>query len=145
MNVDAQVGWLEDNNGTWVNPLLARSPAIDAGASSGIVTDQRGEPRRVDIPSVSNAPGGDGTDIGALELDHRLRITRAERLRTNLLVSFTSLSDKTYRLQRKSALNDDWVTLPQVIAGSGGIVRTTNNIAADNAMRVYRVQETNSP
>src|SRR5436305_8144541 len=33
--------------------------------------DQRGQPRPFDIPSIPNAPGGDGSDIGAFELQNR--------------------------------------------------------------------------
>ena len=48
--------------------LLTGSPAIDAGLSSlGETVDQRGLTRPVDL-SVPNAPGSDGTDIGAFEV-----------------------------------------------------------------------------
>lgn len=43
------------------------SPAIDAG-SSNLSTDQRGFIRPFDDPSVINAAGGNGTDIGAVEM-----------------------------------------------------------------------------
>jgi CSLREA domain-containing protein len=33
--------------------------------------DQRGQPRPFDIPSIPNAPGGDGSDIGAFELQNQ--------------------------------------------------------------------------
>lgn len=48
--------------------LLSTSPALDKGknlASSS--TDQRGLARTLDLASVTNATGGDGTDIGAIE------------------------------------------------------------------------------
>jgi len=48
--------------------LLPGSPAIDQGVSQGLSTDQRGMPRTADQPNISNASGGDGTDIGAFEL-----------------------------------------------------------------------------
>lgn len=49
--------------------LKALSPAIDAGtAADGVKTDQRGLRRTVDRPSVTDASGSDGTDIGAFEL-----------------------------------------------------------------------------
>jgi CSLREA domain-containing protein len=47
--------------------LLATSPALDKGSSSGFSTDQRGSPRPVDLIQIPNAPGGDGADIGAFE------------------------------------------------------------------------------
>lgn len=52
---------------------LPGSPAIDKGSSDGFValgitTDQRGLARTVDDPAIPNAPFGDGTDIGAVEV-----------------------------------------------------------------------------
>lgn len=69
LNVDPVLGPLASNGGpTQTHALLAGSPAIDSGNSSG-ATDQRGNPRRLDLPGVANAPGSDGSDIGAFELD----------------------------------------------------------------------------
>lgn len=42
--------------------------AVDKGNNFGIPTDQRGASRPFDSPSVPNAPGGNGTDIGAVEI-----------------------------------------------------------------------------
>jgi CSLREA domain-containing protein len=48
--------------------LQPGSPAIDKGLSSaGETVDQRGIKRPSDFPSIANAPGGNGTDIGAFE------------------------------------------------------------------------------
>jgi hypothetical protein len=61
---------LGDNGGpTLTLALLTGSPAIDAGLSSlGETVDQRGLTRPVDLSAVPNAPGSDGTDIGAFEV-----------------------------------------------------------------------------
>jgi len=66
---------LRNNGGpTQTIALLAGSPAIDQGTSASLAgtltTDQRGAgfPRKVDDLSIANAAGGDGTDIGAFEL-----------------------------------------------------------------------------
>jgi hypothetical protein len=63
---------LQDNGGPSLthafNLSLGLSPAIDAGSAFGLTTDQRGMNRSVDFPSIANATGGDGTDIGAYEL-----------------------------------------------------------------------------
>ena len=40
----------------------------DKGKSFGLTTDERGAPRPYDFNSIPNAPGGDGSDIGAFEL-----------------------------------------------------------------------------
>jgi hypothetical protein len=49
--------------------LLEGSPAIDAGLSAvGETVDQRGLTRPVEIPTVADAVGGNGADIGAFEV-----------------------------------------------------------------------------
>jgi CSLREA domain-containing protein len=62
---------LQDRGGpTQTIELQLNSPAIDKGIANGLTTDQRGTPfaRTVDDPAIMNAAGGDGTDIGALEV-----------------------------------------------------------------------------
>jgi predicted outer membrane repeat protein len=67
--VDALLWPLADNGGPTETMLPASaSPAIDHGTSSGLTTDQRGRPRPQDLLGVPNAAGGDGADIGAVEL-----------------------------------------------------------------------------
>lgn len=74
--LNAMLDWrgLWNNGGpTQTVALLAGSPAIDQGTSVGLTgtltTDQRGTgfQRKVDKTSA-NAAGGDGTDIGAFEV-----------------------------------------------------------------------------
>ena len=71
INTDPMLGPLRNNGGlTFTHGLLAGSPALDQGKNfSGATTDQRGAgfPRTVDDPSITNASGGDGTDIGSFE------------------------------------------------------------------------------
>ena len=52
---------------TQTHRLQPESPAIDKG-SSGATTDQRGQSRPHDFTDIANATGGDGSDIGAFEL-----------------------------------------------------------------------------
>jgi hypothetical protein len=60
---------LADNGGpTPTQALRADSPAVDRGNSFGSSADQRGLPRPSDFPAISNAEGGNGSDIGAFEL-----------------------------------------------------------------------------
>ena len=68
-DANPQIGALADNGGP-TRTLLppASSPAIDSGLAGPGNKDQRGETRTIDLPSVANAAGGDGTDIGAVEL-----------------------------------------------------------------------------
>jgi sugar lactone lactonase YvrE len=70
INTDPMLGPLQDNGGpTFTHALLPGSPAIDQGKDLlGWASDQRGLIRTVDGPCLANASGGDGTDIGAFEV-----------------------------------------------------------------------------
>ena len=69
IGVDPQLGGLANNGGpTQTEASSATSPVIDKGASLGLTTDQRGVLRPIDFPSLPNAAGGNGADIGAFEL-----------------------------------------------------------------------------
>jgi CSLREA domain-containing protein len=70
--IDAKLGLLQNNGGpTNTFALLADSPALDQGKAFGVElgVDQRGGSfaRTIDAPTIPNANGGDGTDIGAFE------------------------------------------------------------------------------
>jgi hypothetical protein len=69
INTDPLLGPLQDNGGPTLTHLPGtNSPAIDQGKNlSGLATDQRGRCRTYRYPSIPNPPGGDGTDIGAVE------------------------------------------------------------------------------
>ena len=65
---DPNLGPLQNNGGsTLTHALLAGSIAIDKGNST-LTTDQRGFPRPVDNFTIPNAMGGNGSDIGAFEV-----------------------------------------------------------------------------
>jgi hypothetical protein len=70
INTDPLLDLLRDNGGpTWTHALLCGSPAIDKGTNfSASATDQRGLPRYFDRPQSANVIAGDGTDIGAFEV-----------------------------------------------------------------------------
>lgn len=78
VNRDPLLGALQDNGGavpsnggpTATMLPAPNSPVIDQGAGFGLRADQRGFARPVDLPAVPNsaAPGADGSDIGAVEL-----------------------------------------------------------------------------
>jgi hypothetical protein len=66
--INPMLGPLADNGGpTKTHALAPDSPAIDKGVSFGTTTDQRGLTRPSNSPTIANAPGGDGSDIGAFE------------------------------------------------------------------------------
>jgi predicted outer membrane repeat protein len=65
---DPQLGPLGDNGGpTETQKPAATSPVVDAGSAFGLIGDQRGQGRPFDA-ITANAAGGDGSDIGAVEL-----------------------------------------------------------------------------
>lgn len=66
-SADPMLGPLQDNGGATLTRALGdNSDAIDQGDSEGLITDQRGRLRPIDFAGP-NAPGGDGTDVGAFE------------------------------------------------------------------------------
>jgi hypothetical protein len=66
--IDPLLGPLQMNGGlTPTHALLPGSPAIDQGNSFGVHFDQRHDKRPNDLSTITNAPGGDGSDIGAFE------------------------------------------------------------------------------
>jgi CSLREA domain-containing protein len=67
-SINPLLGPLQYNGGaTETHALLTGSPAIDKGNST-LTPEQRGLTRPFDDPAISNATGGNGADIGALEL-----------------------------------------------------------------------------
>ena len=69
LNQFAQLAPLADNGGgVKTHALIPGSPAIDHGKSFGATADERGQMRPVDEPTIANAAGGDGSDIGAFEV-----------------------------------------------------------------------------
>jgi hypothetical protein len=71
VNLDPLLGPLADNGGPTETLLPApTSPLVNGGASFGLTVDQRGLARPIEYPGVPNssAPGADGADIGAVEL-----------------------------------------------------------------------------
>jgi predicted outer membrane repeat protein len=67
--LDPQLGPLQSNGGpTQTHAPAFTSPVIEMGIGNGLPADQRGAPRTFDAANLANAVGGDGTDIGAVEL-----------------------------------------------------------------------------
>jgi hypothetical protein len=141
--INPLLGPLQDNGGpVFTHALLVGSPAIDAGINIGEAFDARGQPRTIDNPAVPNASGGDGTDIGALEVNHILTGTEVRTAGNNVSVRFTSVSDKTYGVEyRPEVGGGPWTELPGTVAGTGGIVTYMDANAANLPRRFYRIFE----
>lgn len=89
INTDPMLGPVQDNGGpTPTHVPLIGSPAIDQGNRAAILAlltkiDQRGLTRPVNDPAVANAVGGDGSDIGAVELQEFVHPTSADSRKTH--------------------------------------------------------------
>ena len=67
--LDPRLEPLASNGGTTrTHELKLDSPAVDRGKAFGIAADQRGSVRPNDNPDLPNALEGDGSDIGAFEV-----------------------------------------------------------------------------
>jgi chitodextrinase len=139
INVNPLLGPLADYGGpTPTMALKAGSPAIDKSNSFGLTTDQRGEPR-YDDPNISNASGGDGSDIGAYEAAE-LRITAAVKIGNHLRMDFTSMLGTNYQVESRSDFaSGAWTALPGSIAGNGGLASAIVSNAFSELQQFYRI------
>jgi hypothetical protein len=117
--------------------LRAGSPAIDKGKNCGPVTDQRGAPRPFDFPSITNAGGGDGSDIGAFE---RGRPTLTiQQFATAAILSWPSyFGDFTLQSVTDIKASNSWANVAgtPVVVGSQNVL--TNAPISGN--RFYRLK-----
>ena len=104
VNTDAGLRKLTDNGGpTETIAFGLSSPALDMGVDGGVESDQRGAKRPVVFPDVTQPAGGDGSDVGAYELqslpgDTGRRIDARARKRT---VSAGRETCITFKARRK--------------------------------------------
>ncbi len=136
---DPLLGPLADNGGpTRTMALRPGSPAIDKGASFGLLTDQRGAPRPFDFATVGNAGGGDGSDIGAFELGiPRLSISRAA---PNVVVRWPAHFGD-FVLESATSLQPGNIWMPVTttpVIGPGGQFTVTESAVAGNEF--YRLK-----
>jgi hypothetical protein len=139
IGLDPRLGPLQNNGGpTLTMALLPGSPAIDKGRNFGFARDQRGLPHPWDLPSVANAGGGDGSDIGACEFlpTPELRI-RLEN-NTNVVLSW-STDAADFALQSVANLSsaNNWSNDNSARAIVGNQVFVTNSVAGPG--KIYRL------
>jgi hypothetical protein len=117
----------KDNGGITVTlALRAGSPALDQGKRSTIGmsnNDQRGEACPFDDPAVGNAPGGDGSDIGAYEAD--VRVIAEDRLVNDLRVTFFTILEHNYQVEMGPTPSGPWTSASGTTVGTGGIIQIT--------------------
>ncbi len=135
--INAQLGPLQDNGGpTMTMALTFGSPALDKGNSGGITTDQRGAARPYDFPTVANASGGDGSDIGAFEFGSPTMSIKL--VGGNAVVSW-SFSYGGFNLESETDLTlNSWTGVlgAQVLVGNQ--ITVTNGPATGN--KFYRLK-----
>ena len=140
---------LQSNGGpTQTIALQLDSPAIDRGSSSGLTgnlsADQRSSvfPRTADYTSISNAAGGDGTDIGACE-GTRLQITSITRLANgHMLLQGLGLPSRAHTIEASVDLSPgSFVPLPQpVIAAGTGVLLYDDSTSVGLPKQFYRLR-----
>ena len=116
IGVDPLLGPLADNGGpTLTMAPEPDSPAIDQGTAAGlhVAVDQRGLPRGVDILAIPNPGGGDGTDIGAVELQYpdpepdttaptlKLKKPKVNRKQRSVKLRFNAKDDRSPKAELK--------------------------------------------
>jgi len=103
--------------------LRWNSPAVDKGNSFGLTADQRGAPRPFDFTSVGNASGGDGSDIGAVELG--APVLGIQKLASNVILSWPACYGE---FQLESATNLPASNTWTVVSGTPVVVVNQFNI-----------------
>lgn len=136
--LNAELSSAQDNGGpTWTMALLPGSPAMDQGGSTSATTDQRGRLRPYDNPAITNATGGDGSDIGAFEFNPPvLSIARAAG---NVVLSWPAY-DTGYTLEAKTNLNSsiNWSNVAGTLSIVSGQFTITNSATTGN--KFYRLR-----
>lgn len=135
-----KLGQLGNRGGpTQTMELLAGSPAIDKGTSAGLTgplsTDQRGAgfPRVVNDPAIPNASGGDGTDIGAFEVQPTVRFSVAA-------YNVSESGGQATITVRRTALNNQTATVR--FATSNGTATAGKDYTAKSGMLTFAANET---
>jgi hypothetical protein len=143
LDVNPLLGPLGNYGGpTLTMALRSGSPAIDRGNSFGSPVDQRGFARTLDDTNVVNAIGGDGADIGALEVDARFRIVEMRRGGSDVALSLMTVLGRNYRAEHTNNLASSnatsWTTFTESVPGNGHMLWVTNLGGANQPLRFYR-------
>lgn len=138
LGLDPLLGPLTNNGGMWRTcALRGGSPAIDQGKSFGPTADQRGAPRVFDFNTIANVSGGDGTDIGAVELGQPL--LAIQQTANYAVVSWPSFyGDFTLQFVADLNASNSWAN----VAGTPAVIGN-QNVLTDGPMlgkRFYRLK-----
>ncbi len=138
INTNPLLGPLANYGGpTLTHALLPGSPAIDQGKSFGLTSDQRGIARPIDISLITNANGGDGSDIGAFEFNSPpLSI---QKINNNAVLSWPTLYG-SFSLESSTNLisSNSWITAGGTAFVVGSQYQQTNGPISSN--RFFRLR-----
>jgi hypothetical protein len=99
----------------------------------------------VDFPTLPNAVNGNGSDIGALEVDSLFGNISITRTPTSARVKFKTDPGNTYTLQQTSVLtNLAWTNLVGTVSGNGREGEATD-MGPQPPTRFYRERSAPSP
>ena len=139
-NQNPLLGPLRNNGGPLPTmALLPGSPAIDRGTSFGTYIDMRGRFRPFDVSNVPNAPGGDGTDIGAFELTPAMPVAlRITRSNGSAVLSWPT-DDPSFSLEASTnpVLPAAWAAVPGTPAISNNQFIVTDPLQARKFYRLH--------
>jgi hypothetical protein len=126
--LDPLLGPWQDNGGP--TPTLAPltgSPTIDKGKTAVGATDQRGRPRPFDFSGVPDATGGDGSDIGAVEVSPNPQLT-IHRANSNAVLSWPAYyADFVLETAGALAASNSWTIAPGTHYVVGAQLHVTNS------------------
>ena len=135
--IHPQLGPLAQNGGGLpTHATTLASPVTDQGYSFGLTTDERGAPRPYDFHFHSNAPGGDGSDIGAFELGSS--DLGLDMVSNNVVLSWPAYyGDFTLQSATNLQGSNIWTDVPDTPIVVGSQLVVTNPIT--NTMMFYRL------
>ncbi|MBI1762506.1 MAG: CSLREA domain-containing protein, partial [Acidobacteria bacterium] len=118
---------LASNGGyTQTIALLSGSPALDKGAAvAGVTTDQRGQTRPFDLPSIAPATSGDDSDIGAYEMQVTCN---------TVTVNPSTLPNGTIGVGYTQTLTASGGTAPYTFAVTAGTLPAGLTLASDGSL-----------
>ena len=139
IHTDPMLGPLANNGGpTMTHALMPGSPAIDRGKRFGQTTDQRGQARPHDFASIANAADGDGSDIGAFEVEAAPRLN-LQALGGNAVLTWP-LYHGGYTLQSTTNISapNSWIIASGSAAPVGNQYQQNNGAISSN--RFFRLR-----
>ena len=131
-HAQVSLGALQNNGGPVpTRALLGLSIARDKGNSFGETIDQRGALRPCDDPAFTNAPGGDGADVGAYEEQGTCGANAPpDAVDDNFAVSEDSGANALDVLANDSDPDTDPLTIVAVTQGAhGGVTFTAGSVS----------------